>query len=282
MAQVFSPELAEAHTRYTSARAELEAHERELARTEKLVEIGAASRQELERIHAEHTAQTAAVQSARSRLELLGVAAAALDAPSGRAVDAGASVPAPLAGVVTERLANVGLNVESASRLFTVVDLSTVWVVADLYEKDFSRVRVGSPATVATTAYPDRVLRGRISYIDPQLSAETRTARLRVEVQNPRGELRLGMYADVLVAGDGAATVPVIPRSAVQNVGDRHVVYLVNPKASGTFTEREVRLGQPSGERVEVLSGVQAGDLIVTDGSFFVRAERERHRSVRE
>src|SRR6185503_13529969 len=218
MAQVFSPELAEAHTRYTSARAELEAHERELGRTEKLVEIGAASRQELERLHAEHTARRADVQSARSRLELLGVPEAALDAASGQEARASADIPAPIDGVVTERLANVGLNVELASKLFTVVDLTTVWVVADLYEKNFSHVRVGSPATVTTAAYPDLPLRGRVSYIDPQVSVQTRTAKLRVEVPNPRNELRLGMYADVQVSGVESATVPVIPRSAVQTV----------------------------------------------------------------
>ncbi len=276
MAHVFSPELADAHTRYTSARAELGAHERELARTQKLAEIGSASRQELERIHAEHTAQTAAVQSARARLELLGVSAGALDTASGNEVAATASVPAPIAGVVTERMANPGLNVDSASKLFTVVDLSTVWVIADLYEKDFSRVRVGTPATVTTAAYPDLVRQGRVGYIDPQVSAQTRTAKLRVEVQNPKNELRLGMFADVQVAGNGPATTPVIQRSSVQNVGNRQVVYLVNPKEAGKFTEREVRLGRAAGEQVEVLSGVQPGDVIVTEGSFFLRAERER------
>jgi RND family efflux transporter MFP subunit len=276
MAQVFSPELAEAHTRYTSARAELEVHERELGRTEKLVEIGAASRQELERIHAEHTARTADVGSTRSRLELLGVPAATLDAAPGNDVRAGADVPAPIEGVVTERLANIGLNVDPASKLFTIVDLTTVWVVADLYEKDFSRVRVGSPATVTTTAYPDLVIQGRVNYIDPQLSAETRTAKLRVEVRNVGNQLRLGMYADVQVAGIGGAAVPTIPRSAVQTVGDRRVVYLVDPSKPGTFTEREVRLGPAIGDRIEALSGVQAGDAVATEGSFFVRAELER------
>jgi pyruvate/2-oxoglutarate dehydrogenase complex dihydrolipoamide acyltransferase (E2) component len=194
----------------------------------------------------------------------------------GKGATASANVPAPIAGVVTERTANVGLNVESSTKLFTVVDLSTVWVVADLYEKDFSQVRVGTPATVTTSAYPDRVLQGRVSYIDPQVTAETRTAKLRVEVPNARGELRLGMYADVQVAGAGDAQVTMIPRSAVQTVGDRHVVYLANPKESGRFIEREVLLGPSSGEQVQILSGVYPGDGVVTEGSFFVRAERER------
>ena len=276
LAEIYSPALAEAQTRYVSAQAMLEAHDNELQRTQKLVEIGAASRQELEKIHAEHSAQTAAVQSARSQLELLGVSASALEnmAP-GQNVSATTTVPSPIDGVVTERGANVGLNVDTATKLFTVVDLSTVWVVADLYEKDFSRVRVGSDVAITTSARPDVTLRGRVSYIDPQVSADTRTAKARIEVANTGGELRLGMYADVVAGASGTSALRV-PRNAVQNVGGRTVVYLANPKEPGKFIEREVRLGAISGEQVEVVSGVQPSDVVVTEGSFFVRAERER------
>ena len=277
LAEIFSPELAESQTRYISARAELEAHERELARTEKLVEIGAASRQELERIHAGHTARRADVESAASRLQLLGLSAGAIEALGpGKNQGATTNVPAPIAGVVTERLANVGLNVDQATKLFTVVDLSSVWVVANVYEKDFARVRVGSPATVTTNAYPNLVLQGRVSYIDPQVSPETRTAKVRIEVPNPRNDLRLGMYAEALLGDQGRVSTPKIPRGAVQNVGDRTVVYLVNPKEPGQFVEREVRLGTATGTQVSVLAGVQPGDVVVGEGSFYVRAERER------
>jgi RND family efflux transporter MFP subunit len=277
LAEIYSPALAEAQTRYVSAQAMLGAHDRELQRTQKLVEIGAASRQELERIHAEHAAQTAAVQSARSQLELLGVSASALDKMGpDHNVSATTTVPAPIDGVVTERGANVGLNVDIATKLFTVVDLSSVWVVADLFEKDFSRVRVGSEAAITTSVRPDLTLRGSVSYIDPQVSAETRTAKVRIEVPNSGGDLRLGMYADIVVAGASSTSAPRVPRKAVQNIGNRTVVYLANPKEPGNFVEREVRLGQRSGEQVEVVSGVQRGDVVVTEGSFFVRAERER------
>jgi membrane fusion protein, heavy metal efflux system len=277
LAHIYSPALAEAQTKYVSARAMLDAHDRELQRTKKLVEIGAASRQELERIHAEHAAQTAAVQSARSQLELLGVAAPTIDAlGSGSTVNATTNVPAPIDGVVTERTANVGLNVDPSTSLFTVVNLSTVWITADVYEKDFSKVRVGSETRITTAAYPDLLLRGRVSYIDPRVNPETRTAKIRVEVPNPCGELRLGMYTDVMLSEAPGASVLVIPRSTVQNVGDRTVVYLANPKEPGKFTEREVRLGETSGEHVAIASGVQSGDVVVTEGSFFVRAERER------
>jgi cobalt-zinc-cadmium efflux system membrane fusion protein len=277
LAEIYSPALAEAQTRYVSAQAMLDAHDRELQRTQKLVEIGAASRQELEKIHAEHAAQTAAVQSARSQLELLGVSTSALEKMTpDHNVSATVNVPAPIDGVVMERGANVGLNADQATKLFTVLDLSTIWVVANLYEKDFPRVRVGTEAAITTSARPDLTLRGRVSYIDPQVSADTRTAKVRIEVPNPGGELRLGMYADVVVTGAARTSTPRVPRNAVQNVGDRTVVYLANPKEPGKFIEREVHLGQTSGEQVEVVSGVQPGDVIVTDGSFFVRAERER------
>lgn len=275
--QVFSPELAEAETKYLSAKAELEAHEQELARTTKLVGIGAASQQELERLHAEHSAKLAAVQSLRSRLVLLGLPASVIDALSpGKETDPTTDVPAPIDGIVTERSANVGLNVEPATKVFTVVDLSSVWVVGALYESDFSRVRVGSQASVTTKADPGVVRRGRVSYIDPQVSADSRTARVRVEVPNPRRELRLGMYADIEVAASANEQAVMIPRVAVQTVDDRQMVYVAASGASGKFIEREVRLGDVSGEDVEVLSGVQQGDQVVAKGSFFVRAERER------
>lgn len=277
IAEIFSPELADAQTRYITARAELAAHEQELARTEKLVTLGAASKQELEHIHAEHTSRQAEVQSLASRLRLLGLSAAAIDSLApGSAIDATIAVPAPIDGVVTARDANVGANVDQSAQLFTVVDLSTVWVVADLFEKDFSRVRVGSAATITTRAYPDLTLSGRVSYIDPQLSPDTRTAKVRIEVPNPKGELRLGMLAEALFQAEGGGTMILVPRTAVQNVGDRSVVYLASATEPGKFVEREVRLGAEAGTAVAVLTGVRAGDLVVTEGSFYLRAERER------
>src|SRR5262245_47036220 len=277
LAEIFSPELAEAETRYVSMRAELDAHERELQRTEKLVEIGAASRQELERLHAEHAAKLTAGGSARSRLELLGVSSSAITSLGpGKDLGATTTVSAPIAGVVTERAANAGLNVDPSAKLFTIVDLSTVWVVADAYEKDFSRVQVGESATVTTRAYPDATLHGRVAYIDPQVNTETRTAKVRVEVPNPADRLRLGMFAQVSIDRSGPSLGARIPKSAIQNVGDRTVVYLADPKQPGRFIEREIRLGSAVGEDINILSGVQPGDSVVSAGSFFLRAERER------
>lgn len=274
LAQVYSPELAEARTKYTAAKAMLDAHDRELQRTQKLVEIGAASRQELERIHGEHAAQTAEVESARARLQLLG--AAPHESLASTAEAATITVAAPIDGVVTERLANTGLNVGPTAKLFSVVDLSSVWIVADVYEKDLGRVRVGAPATVTTAAYPNHSLSGRVSYIDPQLNVSTRTAKARIEVPNSRGELRLGMYADVAIETGEGTSAFFIPKAAIQNVADRQMVYVTVPGEPTKFIGREVKLGSVSGDVVEVVSGLSARDTVVSKGSFFIRAEAER------
>jgi membrane fusion protein, heavy metal efflux system len=275
LARMFSPDRAELQTRYVSTKAQLEAHERELARTERLATIGAASRQELERLHAEHTSRRADLQSVASRLQLLGLSPEAIDGLGPATVDSAVDVRAPIAGVITGRAANVGVNVDPSTMLFTLVDLSHVWVVADLYERDVARISVGARATV-TSAAPGLVLQGRVSYIDPQIAAATRTARVRIAAPNAGEQLRLGAYAEVRFHAEGEAAGLTIPRGAVQHVADRTVVYVSDPRAPGTFVEREVRVGSSVGDRVSVLAGVEPGDRVVATGSFFVRAERER------
>lgn len=277
LVEVYSPELAEAQTRYLSMRAEFQAVEQEIVRTERLVELGAASKQELERIHAEHVRHRTEVESARARLTLLGMTPRQVEElTSTGQVAATTVIASPLAGVVTSRTVNPGSTVDTASPLLTIVDLSTVWVVGDLYERDFPSVSVGMQALVTTAAYPDMKIPGEVAYIDSQVRSETRTARIRVEVPNPGQRLRLGMYADVRVDGPNVASQLLVPRTAVQNVADRTVVYLKDPKADGRFIEREVRLGPGSGGQAVVVSGLAAGDVVVSDGSFFLRAERER------
>ena len=278
LAEVYSPELAEAETRFVAARAALDAHERELRRTEKLVDIGAASRQELERIHAEHTAATTMLQSNRSRLTLLGISDAQVaKLAAGTSVTPTVAISAPLDGVVTARVANIGVNVDPSVPLFTVADLSTVWIVGDLNERDLARVRVGSPVTVTAASSPGATREGKISYIDPQLKLDTRTAQLRVEIANPGGQLRLGMFVDVEVQEEGrGGTAVAVPRGAVQMAGDRAVVYVAGPGQVGQFTERAVETGQTVGDSIQILSGLTPGDVIVAKGSFAIRSEAER------
>jgi len=275
LATVYSPELADAQTAFIQAKAARDAHGLALTRTQRLYAIGAVSREELEKMTAEAAEMDRAQEVARSRLVLLGIPedkAQRIASPAD--VITTFDVKAPIAGVITKRNANPGLNIDPSAPLFTVTDLSDVWVVADLYERDFATVGLGSPVTITTAAYPGVELRGRVNYIDPQVQAETRTAKLRAEVANGAGRLRLGMFVDVSIAGRSARAVIMVPKTAVQTMGTQSVVF-VSPGA-GRFAPRIVTPGDTVGNEIAISSGLDAGDMVVAQGAFFLRAERER------
>jgi len=278
LATVFSSELADAQTKLLSMAAMLEADHRKLRRTEELLEIGAASRQELEEVTAVHATHETELESARQRLMVLGLGPAqirALQSPS--QIVSSVVVPAPIDGVVTARTANLGQVVGMGQEMFVVTDLSDVWAVGDLYEQDFAAVRVGSAATVSTPAYPGLTLRGRVAYIDPRVEPATRTAKVRVEVPNQDGRLRLGMYLSMAFDTRTGQRVVLVPKAAVQSLGDRQVVFLPAKGETGKFIQRIVRLGEQRGESQVVLSGLQPGEIVVTEGSFLLRAEAARN-----
>jgi cobalt-zinc-cadmium efflux system membrane fusion protein len=283
LATIYSPELAEAQTAFIAARAEQLTHQQRQTRTQRLTAIGAATREELEMHEAERARVDATVEIARAKLALLGIPEERTQRLSGpQDVITTMPVPAPLAGVVTRRGANIGQNIDPSTPLFTVVDLSTVWVIGDLFERDFARVRVGSPAAITSAAYPGLSLRGRVSYIDPQVQQETRTAKLRVEVPNGGGQLRLGMYVDMVLGNTGERSGVFVPKAALQVVGRDTVVYVADAAQRGRFIERKVEVGDTAADRILVVAGLQAGEAVVTDGVFFVRAERERQAATRQ
>lgn len=190
------------------------------------------------------------------------------------------TVTSPADGVVVVRSINPGQVVNAGHELFVVTDLNTVWVIGDLYEKDFGRVRVGSGATVSLASNPGGVLRrGRVTYIDPRVDPATRTAKVRVEVPNDNQEMRLGMYVSVNFESRGGEPVTAVPRAAVQAIGERTVVYVAQADDPDRFTERPVKVGQVMGDYIQVLEGVKPGERIVTEGSFFLRSEATRSRS---
>jgi RND family efflux transporter MFP subunit len=275
VAVVFSDELASAQTRYLSAQAELEEHHKHHHRTLELVEIGAASREEEEQSTAMLKKAEAEVAEQRQKLLLLGLTpqrVAALRASS--QVSSEVSLPAPAGGTVISRAANPGEVVEANKEIMRVADLSNVWVLAQVFERDLARVRVGSGASVTSEAYPGRVWRGRVTYVDPQLDPATRTAQVRVEVSNSGQALKLGMYVNVGFGalGTAEATAPTVPSSAVQTIGGRTVVFLATTDP-GTYVLRPVRLGAEANGRHPVLEGLHVGDRVVTEGSFMLRAE---------
>jgi len=280
LAIVFSAELAEAQMKYLSMGAMLEADHRKLERTRKLFELGAASRQELEEVTAVHAGHASEVAAARQRLLLLGLSAEQV----GRVQDAShvvseVTVSAPSRGVVIARSVNPGQVVMTGQDLFVVADLGTVWVIGDVYEKDIASVRVGAEATVTVPFGGRGPLRGRIAYIDPRVDPATRTTKVRVEVPNPDGSLRLGMFVTVSFQIGAGGRMTLVPRAAVQPVGERSVVYVPAGENEPRFLEQTVKLGQVVGELVQVLKGLTPGQKVVTEGSFLLRAQAARARA---
>src|SRR5206468_3606459 len=279
LAVIVSSDLADAQMKYVSMRAMLEADHQKLERTQKLVALGSASRQELEEVTALHTGHETEVAAARQRLLLLGFSSDRLERlQNASQVVSEVTVPSPADGLVIARSVNPGQVINSGQDLFVVTDLATVWVIGDLYERDFPRVRVGFQATITVPSAPDGKIQGRVAYIDPRVDPATRTAKVRVEVPNRRGDLRLGMFVTVAFQASSTERVTVIPRAAVQTIGDRSVVYVPVDGDDGKFVERQVRLGTPLGGFVPVIEGLKPGDKVVTDGSFFLRAEAAKTR----
>ncbi len=276
LAVIFSSELAEAETQYLSTSAELEAEHKKLVRTQNLVQLGAASKQEEEEVAAMHATHEAHVRTALERLKLLGASDRQIAAlKQAEQIDPNFAVPAPISGVVLSRSTNLGLVVNPAQELFTVADLSTVWVMASLNEKDFAAVRVGSTASVTAPAYSGRVWKGRVKYIQPQVDPTTRTAQARIEVSNPGENLRIEMYVDVDFTSEGAVAA-LVPEAAVQSIGDRQFAFLPVKDREGSFVLRQVRVGPPASGYYPVLEGLKPNDEVVTAGSFILKAEAVR------
>ena len=280
MAVLVSAELADAQMKYLSMRAMLEADHKKLTRTGKLVDLGAASRQELEEVAAVHQAHATEVAAARQRLLLLGLSGDSVERlQNASQVVSEVAVPAPGDGVVLTRGVNPGQVVMAGQDLFVVADLGSVWVIGDVYEKDFAAVRVSAEATVTVPTAPGTALRGRVAYIDPRVDAATRTAKVRVEVPNRGGDLRLGMFVTLVFQTAVGERMTLVPRAAVQSLGDRTVVYVPAADGEARFLEQPVKLGEPVGDLVRVVEGLRPGQKVVTEGSFFLRAEAARMRS---
>ncbi len=275
MAVVFSDELAMAQSRYLNAVAEVDEHHKHHVRTVRLVEIGAASREELEQATTKIKTAESEVASLRQRLMLLGLSSrriAQLKTPA--QVSSEVSLPAPVSGTVISRAANAGEVIPADKEILRIADLSSVWVMGQVYEKDLGKMIVGSGASITSDTYPGRVFRGRVSYIDPTLDPATRTAQARIELANPGQALKIGMFVNVAFAalGRSESTTPVIPKRAVQNINNQQVVF-VESATPNTYAMRPVKLGPEVGDQYSVLQGLTVGERVVTEGSFLLRAE---------
>jgi Cu(I)/Ag(I) efflux system membrane fusion protein len=212
------------------------------------------------------------MKGARRRLENLGMPEKAIaDLERNREISLSIPWLAPQDGEILDRAAVNGMRAAPGDMLFRIADHQIIWVLADIAERDLALISIGQRAGVRPRAYPDRIFSGEVALIYPHLNAQTRTARIRIELPNPDGLLRPDMYADVEIATGADAPVLTVSDSAVIDSGERRVVLL--DKGDGRFEPRAVKLGRRGDGRVEIKEGVTENDKVVVSANFLIDAE---------
>jgi cobalt-zinc-cadmium efflux system membrane fusion protein len=234
-------------------------------------------------ITAENTvrANEIALHAVRSRLRILGKTdqeIASLEAEPTQKLNPMAIVTAPVRGTITQRQIGLGQYINSeaagaASPVFTISDLSTVYLIANVREVDTPLMHVGLPLEVHVLAYPGRVFKGKVSYVAPSIDPNTHRLPVRADVENPDGALKPRMFANFSIITGEASTAPAVPQEAIVYEGERSRVWVAGD--GDTLALREIRTGRTSDGLVEVLAGLSAGEKVVTSGTVFIdRAAR--------
>jgi cobalt-zinc-cadmium efflux system membrane fusion protein len=273
LAVLDSTELGEARAAFLRARARYEVEQRRFEREQELHADRISSEQDALEAEAAARESAADLAATRETLRLLGLSRQTIEGLSWDDPEsAQMSVRAPFAGTIVGREATIGELVSPEDTLFTVADLSEVWLWIDLYERDLSQVDKGARVEVRLDAWPGETFDGVLTYVAYEVDPASRTARARVDLPNPQRRLKPGMFARVsLASADGAEPVLALPRTAVQRDGAEPVVFVRT--APGRFERREVRIGRLGEELVEILAGVEEGEEVVIDGAFLLRSQ---------
>jgi cobalt-zinc-cadmium efflux system membrane fusion protein len=270
LATLDSVELGEALNRYRQSRTKLALAQANMERVTKLVEKKIAARKDILQAETEYQMAKAELYSDQERLSLYGVSNSQLQGKSHQRLLL--QVRSPISGVITEKHAIVGELSDPSKSLFTVADLSSVWVMMDINEKDLAKVHKGQDATVTVGAFPDSKLKGRITYIADVVDETTRTVKARIEVANPGRRLKPEMFATVelLLAAD-APPVLAVPEEALQDLDGKKVVFVAEHEDE--FVARPVEPGRMAGGMVEIVSGLKEGERYAATGAFILKSE---------
>jgi membrane fusion protein, heavy metal efflux system len=263
LAVVDSIQMGEARAEYRLAQSELKLAEANFQRIDKLYkEDVVPQRQWLESKNAFERAQTSAKEGADHLHILVGSS------------DTGVStyvITAPFSGVVIKKDAVIGELTKPETKLFTIADLSTVWIEADVSEKDLGKLAVGSPATVTVSSFPDESFKGMVSYISSIFDKETRTVKARIELPNPDRKLRIDMFARAVIDLTSSREALILPQEAVLLVQGQSTVYV---QTEGGFEARAVEVGEQLNKGVVITSGLKAGEQVVTGGAYALKSRQ--------
>ena len=266
-------EYAQAQSDLLAAHAQLKLALANEERRHASYDVHGASLQDWQQAQSDLAAAQAAAAAARNRLRILGQSEAQIDAllASGTQPQARVTAAAPLAGVVVDRQLGPGqyLQAAASSAVYTIADLSSLWLLASVREADAAAVHVGQPVTVYVTAMPEREFRTRVSYVAPTVDAATRRVVVHAIVDNAQGALKPEMLANAEIQTSDDVPSPAVPRQAVIYEGDRARVWVMMP-TDHDVALRQIRLGRERDDRLEVLQGLEVGERVVTRGALFI------------
>lgn len=277
-----SLELGQAWAEYAKAKGRTDLAQKNLQREETLFAKKISPEKDVMRARQELAEAEADLAFAREKFHLLGIDIGQIERKHEGDQHPLIAVTSPISGSVIERAATQGEVVSPDKLLFTVANLSKLWVIIDIYEKDLGRVKQGTSVKVSTTAYADKSFPGFISYLGEVMDEKTRTVKARVVVENSNRLLKPGMFAAVTIDVKGSQTQKAIlaPDVAVLMDGEERFVFVRT--GPDTFEKREIKLGRIFGKRVEVVEGLSAGDEVVVKGAFTLKSELKKEELAEE
>jgi cobalt-zinc-cadmium efflux system membrane fusion protein len=267
-----SPDLIQADSNLIAAAGLLDLTTHVLERAKQLYAVQGIAEKDLQQAISDQQTAEGALKAGRDAVRVFGKSDAEIDAiVANRKIDPVLVVPSPIAGRVTARAAQPGLLVQpgNAPAPYTVADLVTVWMLANVSESNVPYVNVGQKVNVSTMAYPNRTYEGKITVVGATVDPNLHTLLIRSEIQNPRRELLPGMLANFVIRIDDPVTAPAVPPESVVREGDGTMTIWVTTDRH-RFTQRKVRLGQQSAGYDQILDGLKQGELVVTDGAVFL------------
>jgi cobalt-zinc-cadmium efflux system membrane fusion protein len=273
LVELTSPELGRARAEYLSTSARLKLAEAALERKRGLAAEKIAPLREVQEAESAAGEARAALRASRAAIAAFGVEPPTEDGDG--ATSSSFALRAPVSGSLIERTAVVGQMLDPASPAFRIGDLSTLWLTVHAFERDAVRIRQGVEARVAFPALPGQDFAGKVTVVGRHVERESRTVPVRIDVRNRNNLLRPGMSATAtLPVGETGAAILTVPVASVQRVRNEWCVFL--PKDASHFEVRRIGRGRDLGSEVEVLSGLKAGELIVVDGAFLLKAQAEK------
>jgi membrane fusion protein, heavy metal efflux system len=274
LARIASPELTTAQLTYLRANASTSLAERALDRAKQLIQADVIGSAELQRREAELAISKAELRASSDQLRLMGVPSAAISRLTEQGtLSSAASVLTTQSGVVTERKVSQGQVVQPGDQLFTVADLSSVWVIGAVPEQTARSVQVGQKMDITVPALGNRTLSGKVIFISDTISPETRSVTVRTQVDNPKRELKPQMLATLRISSPSLSTL-VVPTAAVVREADKDHVYVQT--SVNRYRLTPVELGAATSGLRPVLKGLEVGTPVVTEGAFHLNNERKR------